>query len=132
MSPRARSWRKMIQRDLKLSTNDITDGLIKYIIDKIVSEINPEKIILFGSHATGTATKNSDLDLFIIKDGKVGNREIRRKIDLLLFGRRFGVDIIVRKPQEVETNLRDNNPFYVYNLFRDGRVVYDQEKEITR
>ena len=62
----------MIQRDLKLSTNDITDGLIKYIIDKIVSEINPEKIILFGSHATGTATKNSDLDLFIIKDG-VGN-----------------------------------------------------------
>ena len=122
----------MIQRDLKLSINDITDGLIKYIIDKIVSEINPEKIILFGSHATGTATKNSDLDLFIIKDGKVGNREIRRKIDLLLFGRRFGVDIIVRKPQEVETNLRDNNPFYVYNLFRDGRVVYDREKEITR
>ena len=122
----------MIQRDLKLSTNDITDGLIKYIIDKIVSEINPEKIILFGSHAMGTATKNSDLDLFIIKDGKVGNREIRRKINLLLFGRRFGVDIIVRKPEEVEVNLKDNNPFYVYNLFRDGRVVYDREKEITR
>ncbi len=122
----------MIQRDVKLSTNEITDGLIKYIIDKVVSEIHPDKIILFGSYARGTATKDSDLDLFIIKDGKVENREIRRKIDLLLFGRRFGVDIIVRKPQEVEANLRDNNPFYVYHIFRDGRVVYDREKEITR
>lgn len=121
----------MIQRDVKLSTNEITDRLIKYIIDKIVSEIHPDKIILFGSYARGTATKDSDLDLFIIKDGKVENREIRRKIDLLLFGRRFGVDIIVRKPQEVEANLRDNNPFYVYHIFRDGKVVYDQEKEIT-
>ena len=122
----------MIQRDVKLSTSEVTDGLIKYIIDKIVSEIHPDKIILFGSYARGTATKDSDLDLFIIKDGKVENREIRRQIDLLLFGRRFGVDIIVRKPQEVEANLRDYNPFYVYHIFRDGRVVYDREKEITR
>jgi predicted nucleotidyltransferase len=121
----------MVQRDLKLSTNDITDELIKYIIDKIASEIHPEKIILFGSHAMGTATKDSDLDLFIVKDDKVENREIRRKIDLLLLGRRFGVDIIVRKPQEVEANLKDNNPFYVYHIFRDGKVVYDREKEIT-
>lgn len=121
----------MIQRDVKLSTSEVTDGLIKYIIDKIVSEIHPDKIILFGSYARGTATKDSDLDLFIIKDGKVENREIRRQIDLLLFGRRFGVDIIVRKPQEVEANLRDNNPFYVYHIFRDGRTLYDREKEIT-
>ena len=121
----------MIQRDVKLSTNEITDGLIKYIIDKIVKEVRPDKIILFGSYARGTATKDSDLDLFIIKDSKVDNREIRRKIDLLLFGRRFGVDIIVRKPQEVEANLRDNNPFYAYHIFRDGRVVYDREREIT-
>ena len=121
----------MIQRDIKLSTNEITDGLIKYIIDKIVKEIHPDKIILFGSYAKKTATKDSDLDLFIIKDGKVENREIRRKIDLLLFGRRFGVDIIVRKPQEVYANLRDNNPFYVYHIFRDGKVVYDGGKEVT-
>ena len=121
----------MIQRDVKLGTNEITDGLIKYIIDKIVKEIHPDKIILFGSHAQRAATKDSDLDLFIIKDGKAENREIRRKIDLLLFGRKFGVDIIVRKPLEVEAYLRDNNPFYVYHIFRDGRVVYDREKEIT-
>jgi len=117
----------MIQRDLKLSTNHITNELITYIIDKIVWEIHPEKIILFGSHATGTATKDSDLDLFIIKDSEEENREIRRKIDLLLFGRRFGIDIIVRKPQEVEANLKDNNPFYIYHIFKDGKVIYDRK-----
>ena len=72
----------MIQRDVKLSTNEITDGLIKYIIDKVVSEIHPDKIILFGSYARGTATKDSDLDLYILKDGKVEKIEIRRTIDL--------------------------------------------------
>lgn len=105
----------MIQRDLKLNTDNVTDELIGYMVDKIVSEISPEKIILFGSHATGTTTKDSDLDLFIIKDGNVENREIRRKIDLLLFGRRFGVDIIVRKPQEVEANLKDTKVWTKYN-----------------
>ena len=117
----------MIQRDLKLSTNHITNELITYIIDKIVWEIHPEKIILFGSHATGTATKDSDLDLFIIKDSEEENREIRRKSDLLLFGRRFGIDIIVRKPQEVEANLKDNNPFDIYHIFKDGKVIYDRK-----
>jgi len=121
----------MIQGDIKLNTDNVTDELIGYMVDKIVSEIHPEKIILFGSHATGTTTKDSDLDLFIIKDGNVENREIRRKIDLLLFGRRFGVDIIVRKPQEVEANLKDNNPFYIYHIFRDGKVVYDRKEDIT-
>jgi len=83
--------------DERLSTEKITPELINYIVEKIVREIEPEKIILFGSYARGDLGGDSDLDLFIIKDGKESSRKMRRTIDALLWGRRFPVDLIVRK-----------------------------------
>jgi hypothetical protein len=37
--------------DQALNTDKITPKLVQYIVDKIVREIQPEKIILFGSYA---------------------------------------------------------------------------------
>ena len=81
--------------DKNLNTENITKNLIDYIVQKIVSEIQPEKIILFGSYARGDYTQGSDLDLFIIKDSDEPSRMIRRKVDALLRGRKFSVDLIV-------------------------------------
>jgi predicted nucleotidyltransferase len=39
--------------DQVLNTDKITPKLVQYIVDKIVREIQPEKIILFGSYARG-------------------------------------------------------------------------------
>lgn len=39
---------------------------ITEIVDKIASGYNPDKIILFGSYATGNPNEDSDLDLFVI------------------------------------------------------------------
>ena len=39
---------------------------IQALADKIVHEFHPEKIILFGSHARGDATTDSDVDLMVI------------------------------------------------------------------
>ncbi len=44
--------------DKKLATSKITPQLIDYIIKKIVKEIDPEKILLFGSYARGDYKKN--------------------------------------------------------------------------
>ena len=113
--------------DQRLNTEKITPELISYIVEKIVRAIQPEKIILFGSYARGDFSQDSDLDLFIIKDGKDSSRIMRRKIEALLWGRRFPMDIIVRKPAEVEWNLRAKNPFYLHHIFRDGKVLYEKE-----
>jgi len=113
--------------DQRLNTEKITPGLIDYVVKKIVREIQPEKIILFGSYARGDFNQESDLDLFIIKESEESGRVIRRKVDALLWGRRFPVDIIVRKPEEVEWNFRAKNPFYLYHIFKDGKVVYEKE-----
>lgn len=112
--------------DNKLRAEKITPELIDYIVEKIAREIKPEKIILFGSYARGDFSQVSDLDLFIIKDSaRESSRAIRRKIDALLRGRRFSVDILVRRPADVEWNLKAKNPFYLHHIFKDGKVLYE-------
>ncbi len=112
--------------DEKLQTKEITPELIDYIVEKIVREIQPEKIILYGSYARGDFHKDSDVDLFIIKDSEEPSRLLRRKLDALLRGRRFPLDIRVRKPSEVEWNFRAKNPFYTHHVFKQGKVLYEK------
>ena len=113
--------------DERLSTEKITPELINYIVKKIVQEIQPEKIILFGSYARGDFERDSDLDLFIIKDSEESSRRTRRKVEALLWGRRFPMDLIVRKQKEVDWNFRAKNPFYLHHIFREGKVLYEKE-----
>ncbi len=116
----------MIQIDEKLQTEKITPELIDYIVEKIVREIQPEKIILYGSYARGDFHKDSDLDLFIIKDSKMPSRTLECRIDDLLTGRLFSLDVRVRKSSEVAWNFRAKNPFYLHHIFKQGRVLYDK------
>lgn len=114
------------QQDPRLQTQQVTPDLIAYIVEKIARGVAPQRIILFGFYARGEATAMSDLDLFIVQASEMSNREMRRQIEYLLWGRRFGVDLIVRKPEEVERNVNDGNPFYTRSILREGRVLYER------
>lgn len=122
---------ELIELDPKLNTDRITPELIEYIVQKIVDRFDPHKIILFGSHARGDATPDSDLDLFIVQSSQKSNRQVRRELDLFLAGRNFPLDLIVRKPREVALNLEDRNPFYIYHLFEEGKLLYERIGETT-
>lgn len=116
-----------MQIDPKLETAQISPELIQYIVHKIVKAIDPEQIILFGSYARGDFTEASDLDLFVIKNGEHDSRMMRRRVDELLDGREFPIDIWVRKTEEVQWNFRAKNPFYLYHIFKDGTVLYEKK-----
>jgi len=111
-----------------LGTHRITPELVRYVVEKIVRGIAPQRIILFGSRARGEETENSDLDLLVIQDSARPNREVRRQIEYLLWGRRFGVDLIVRKPGEVERNAANGNPFYTRHILSEGEVLYERRQ----
>jgi predicted nucleotidyltransferase len=117
--------------DEKLRTEKITPELIDYIVEKIVREIQPEKIILYGSYARGDFHKNSDLDLFIIKDSEESSRMLERRVDDLLGRRLFSLELRIRKPSEVAWNFRAQNPFYLYHIFKVGKVLYDKNIRIA-
>ncbi len=111
--------------DPQLQTDKITPELIDYVVAKIVREIQPEKIILYGSYARGDYHKDSDLDLFIVKDGEESSRMLERKVDRLLDGRLFSLDVRVRKSEEVAWNFRAQNPFYLHHIFKQGKILYE-------
>jgi len=43
--------------------------VIKHEIVERLKSLDPDKIILFGSYAYGTPTEESDIDLFLVKNG---------------------------------------------------------------
>ncbi len=93
-------------------------------IEKIVREINPEKIILFGSYAGGEPTPDSDVDLLIIWDTDLPRRERVVAISLLLYPRLFPVDILVKTPREIEEELPHN--FFLREILSKGIVLYER------
>jgi predicted nucleotidyltransferase len=95
-------------------------------IERIVSALKPEKIILFGSYAYGNPTPDSDLDLLVIM--KTRAREIDRYIAVsnLLYPRQFPVDILAKTPKEVEAASRKKGNFYMKEILFKGKVIYER------
>ena len=47
----------------------VTEEALAAIVHRIVAVLHPEKIILFGSHAYGRPSDDSDVDLLVIRWG---------------------------------------------------------------
>jgi predicted nucleotidyltransferase len=101
----------------------LTEAEIQNLVDKIVARIGPERVIVFGSYAKGTATAKSDLDLFVIKDTHLPMRERGKDISSILTGLLFRVDVHVYTPEEVEEYGNEEYSF-INSILKTGRVVY--------
>jgi uncharacterized protein len=116
-------------QEVSLRVSRVTPGVIEAVRRRIVAAVNPQQIVMFGSQARGDATAGSDIDLLVVQDTAQSDREVRRRLERLLLDRRFGLDLIVRTPEEVALNLADGNPFYTEHIFGDGVVLYDRTEQ---
>ena len=70
---------------------------------RIVEALNPDKIFLFGSHAWGVPTSDSDIDLFVIvRDSNQPSYRCSREAYRSLCGLREPIEVLVRTITEVE------------------------------
>ncbi len=77
--------------------------VLKEITSQLVAEFQPEQIILFGSHAWGAPTVDSDVDLLVIvphSDRSPAQRAVRAYRRLR--GLTVPVDILVKTRAEVD------------------------------
>jgi predicted nucleotidyltransferase len=80
----------------------IDDGLCTLIVNRIVSVAQPERIILFGSRARGTAHAGSDIDLLVIARSDQPRYRRAAPIYGALSDILAPMDILVYSPQEVK------------------------------
>jgi predicted nucleotidyltransferase len=98
---------------------------IDEMVSRIVKRVHPEKIILFGSYARGSATIDSDADILVVMPVKGSKRKKATDIDLALVGVDLPVDIIVVTPEELEQN-RNRIGTIIYPALREGKVLYER------
>jgi len=104
----------------------ITEKKLIEIINKISSNYNPEKIILFGSYAKGNSGEASDIDLFIIKESILPRYKRGLEVRRLLYGSMIPIDLLVYTPKEIELQ-KDKKYSFVYEVLNTGRVVYERK-----
>ena len=98
---------------------------ISEIVDKIASGYNPDKIILFGSYATGNPSEDSDLDLFLIKDTDLPRPQRTVQVRKMLYGSMIPIDLIVFTPKEIDES-KENKFSFVYEVLTTGKTLYER------
>jgi predicted nucleotidyltransferase len=96
-------------------------------IQKIIRELAPHKIVLFGSYAYGKPNPHSDVDLLVIMETDQPHKERRWAVSRLLLPRPFPVDILVKTPEEVEKALEAGD-FFLKEILTRGMVLYERSE----
>lgn len=99
------------------------DKKLQEIINRILKVITPEKIILFGSRATGQAKAESDYDLMVISSDNDKAWRIEQQIYKNFIGLGVPVDVILTTPEKLDKH--KNTIGYVYKeALKNGIIVY--------
>lgn len=96
---------------------------IEDITSRIIESYDPERIILFGSHAAGNDSSGSDIVLLILKDTPERPVERRMEVERLLLDRTVPIDLFVYTPGEVRYLYSIGSPF-IEDIMQTGKVLY--------
>ena len=108
----------------------ITDKQIKQVTDIIVEEIQPEKVLLFGSYASGMHDSESDIDILVVvnKDLEKKSRieammtlNLKTALPDLLFAKDFKMYSL-----NEYTELKKNKLSFLYNALRNAKTLYER------
>lgn len=102
----------------------ISQALIDEIVRRVTRVVAAEKIILFGSAATGQMTRDSGIDLLVLKESAVDRRAdwLRVQDSLLDLGYPFDIIIMTRERFEETKDLIGG---IAHPANKHGVVVYE-------
>ncbi len=107
----------------------VDDALLERMVQAIVDEVEPERVILFGSRARGDARPDSDVDLVIVEAEPFGPGRDRRAEAVRLYRAlvdfRVSKDILVYSRDEV-AYWRDSLNHVLARALREGRLLYER------
>lgn len=105
------------------------DPKVKRLVDQVKTHLYEQygegikRVILYGSHARGEATEDSDVDVLVLVDQSLNPSEVEENLSDLLY------DILLEEQELVsvvavreERSENYNSPFML-NVKREGMVV---------
>ena len=92
--------------------------------DRIARGFQPLRIILFGSHARGTAGADSDVDLLVILPFE--GKPFRKSLEILnRVAPAFPVDLLARRPDDTQRRYAEGDPL-IREALDSGKVLYER------
>jgi predicted nucleotidyltransferase len=95
---------------------------IRRYVQRVVERFHPDRVVLFGSHAYGRPTPDSDVDLLVVMPAY---DEINQSIRIGWNVRApFKLDLLVRTPEKLAFRLKWND-WFLREIVGRGVVLYD-------
>jgi predicted nucleotidyltransferase len=104
----------------------VDESQIAELTDRIVREFQPEKIILFGSYASGQPRPDSDVDLLVLLpfEGKGS----RKSLEILnRVSPEFSVDLLARQPDDTARRYTEGDPL-IREALDHGKILYERHR----
>ena len=109
----------------------ITSKQIKEVTDIIVEEIQPEKVLLFGSYAYGIPNKHSDMDIIVIVNKELGKKKrienvVRLNLKTALPNLMFPKDFKMYSLEEY-IRLKENKFSFLGSALQNAKTLYERQ-----
>lgn len=103
----------------------IAPETIEGVVRSIAENFSPEKIILFGSYASGNPTPDSDLDLLVVMESDQPRYRRPVPLHLLFKPTPCAMDFLVYTSEEL-SRWNGTTNHIVTAALRFGKVVYER------
>ncbi|MBI5408058.1 MAG: nucleotidyltransferase domain-containing protein [Nitrospirae bacterium] len=104
-------------------TQQSLDNILKETVQRILSVVQPKKVLLFGSASRGEMHKDSDIDILVVVQSGTHRRKTAQKIYRNMIGVGFAVDIIVVTDDDME-EFKDNLGMVIRPALEEGKILY--------
>lgn len=112
-------WHPDVPGPLWDGTRRVGRNQIESYCRVLAREFRPEKIILFGSYASGKPGKDSDVDLIIIMPFRGSDTKKVVEIQMRV-GAPFPMDLLLWKPDRIK-----RTDYFTRDVFAHGKVMYE-------
>jgi len=105
---------------------NIIDEKVDIIKESVLKFVPARYIYLFGSHAYGNPTEESDIDIYVVTPDNIGNHsELYAKIIGDLGDKKiFFIDLLLGKETAFNTRKKDN--IFEKTISQRGKLLYEQ------
>lgn len=103
----------------------VTREQLQEVVRCIKRAFDPQRILLFGSHAYGKPMPDSDVDLLVVMESNERVAARSAAIAKTLLDIPFPMDILVRTPDEIRYRLEMGDHF-IREILERGEVLYER------